>query len=61
MKEPKTIFEQILFGQEIINNNIVTLSENLNDLNNKLSSLINALSVIQISEPNTSGADKSKE
>lgn len=59
-KQPKNIFEQIVFGQEIINDNIVSLSENLNIVNQKVDKLMAILStppIIKDSEPNASGAE----
>jgi hypothetical protein len=58
-KQPKNIFEQIVFGQEILNENIVALSENLDFINQKVDMLIAVLStppIIKDSEPNASGA-----
>jgi hypothetical protein len=59
-KQPKNIFEQIVFGQEILNDNIVALSENLDFINQKVDMLIAVLStppIIKDSEPNASGAE----
>lgn len=39
-RQPKTIFEQIVFGQEITNENIVTLAENLAVVNAKIDALL---------------------
>lgn len=39
-RQPKTIFEQIVFGQEITNENIVTLAENLAVVNAKIDVLL---------------------
>lgn len=59
-KQPKNIFEQIVFGQEVINENIVALSENLYFINQKvdmLMSIMNTPPIIKNSEPNASGAE----
>jgi hypothetical protein len=59
-KQPKNIFEQIVFGQEVINENIVALSENLDFINQKVDMLMSILStplIIKDSEPNASGAE----
>lgn len=55
-RQPRTIFEQILFGQQITNENIVALSENLEQLHQQLGLLLNALNAVPIPEPNASGA-----
>ena len=63
-KQPKNIFEQIVFGQEILNENIVALSENLDFINQKVDMLIAVLStppIIKDSEPNASGAETTKQ
>lgn len=39
-RQPKTIFEQIVFGQEITNDNIVALAENLAIVNAKIDALL---------------------
>lgn len=60
MKQPKNIFEQILFGQEIVNENIVALADNLIVVNDKLDILLDIFSPSQIdknSEPDASGAE----
>lgn len=59
-KQPKNIFEQILFGQEIVNDNIVALADNLVIVNDKLDILLDIFSpspVDKDSEPNASGAE----
>lgn len=60
-KQPRTIFEQIVFGQEITNENIVALANNLDvvnakidQLNIKLDGLLAIFTPAQ-SEPNASG------
>jgi hypothetical protein len=60
IKQPKNIFEQILFGQEIVNDNIVALADNLVVVNDKLDILLDIFSPSQInkdSEPDASGAE----
>lgn len=59
-RQPKNIFEQIVFSQEVINENIVALSDNLNVINTKLDSLMAIFStptMADYSEPNASGAE----
>lgn len=63
-KTPKTIFEQIVFGQEITNDNIVTLASNLevinkktDEINIKLDALLGIFSPA-LSEPNASGEEQ---
>lgn len=59
-RQPKNIFEQIVLGQEVINENIVALSENLDFINQKvdmLMSILNTPPIIKDSEPNASGAE----
>lgn len=55
--QPRNILEQILFGQQIINDNVVALADNLNAVHEQLETLLTSLSAIEISEPNTSGAE----
>ena len=57
MKQPKNIFEQILYGQEIVNDNIVALADNLVVVNNKIDELLAIFSVRNDSEPDASGAE----
>ena len=62
--QPKNIFEQIVFGQEILNENIVALSENLDFINQKVDMLMAILStppIIKDSEPNASGAETTEQ
>lgn len=63
-KQPKTIFEQIVFGQEITNENIVALANNLDvvnakidELNMKLDGLLAIFNPAQ-PEPNASGEEQ---
>lgn len=57
-QQPKTIFEQIVLGQQAINDNIVALAENLDVVKQMLDTIINATTILP--EPNTSGAEESK-
>lgn len=59
-RQPKTIFEQIVFSQEVINDNIVALADNLNIMNarmEKLMEIFSAPPMISNSEPNASGEE----
>lgn len=62
-KQPRNIFEQILFGVQAVNENIVALSEDLSMMYQKIDQMHQALMSPPIdvtgkdSEPNTSGAD----
>lgn len=60
-KQPKTIFEQIVFGQEITNDNIVTLAHNLDVINAKIDALLSIFTTPAVkkenSEPDASGAE----
>lgn len=60
-RQPKNIFEQIVIGQTITNENIVALAENLDVVNKKVDALLaffnTPLGVQDISEPNASGAE----
>lgn len=38
--QPRNIFEQILFGQLTINNNVVALSKNIEVLNDKIEGIM---------------------
>lgn len=58
-QQPKTIFEQIVLGQQAINDNIVALAENLDVVKQMLDTIINATTTI-LPEPNTSGTEESK-
>lgn len=60
MRQPKTIFEQIVFGQEVTNDNIVALADNLAVVNAKIDALLAAFSAPPMtddSEPDASGAE----
>ena len=56
-KQPKTIFEQIVFGQEITNENIVALASNLDVVNAKIDALLGIFNPAP-SEPNASGEEQ---
>lgn len=62
MKQPRTILEQIVYGQEITNQNIVTLSEDMAVMHAKLDALLAIFSAPPAmkydSEPDASGAEK---
>lgn len=57
-QQPKTIFEQIVLGQQAINDNIVALADNLDVVKQMLDTIINATTILP--ELNTSGAEESK-
>ena len=60
VRQPRTIFEQIVLEQEVINENIVTLAENLNVVMRKVDILLAFFSSPPIKkqpEPNASGAE----
>lgn len=60
VRQPKTIFEQIALGQEIVNDNIVALAENLNVVMAKVDALLAIFTSPPLrkhSEPDASGAD----
>lgn len=62
VRQPRTIFEQIVLGQEVINDNIVTLAENLNMVISKVDILFAILTTPPVRkqpEPDASGADNS--
>lgn len=59
-KEPKNILEQILFGQEIINDNIVALSENMDILYKRFNALFESIAPVDISSPTVSGKEEDK-
>lgn len=59
-RQPRTIVEQIVFGQEITNENIVALADNLSVVNAKIDTLLAMFSLASgkdDSEPDASGAD----
>ena len=62
-KQPRNILEQILFGQEITNDNVVALNDNLAAINEKLDLLIMALSpqAIMTTEPTALGVVKDED
>lgn len=61
VKQPKTIFEQIVFGQEVTNDNIVALAHNLDVVNAKIDTLLAIFTMPpakkENSEPDASGAE----
>ena len=62
VRQPRTIFEQIVLGQEVVNENIVTLAENLNVVMSKVDILLAILTTPPVRkqpEPDASGADNS--
>lgn len=64
-KQPRTIFEQIVFGQEITNENIVALAHNLDVVNAKIDALLAIFTSPPVkkenSEPDASGAETSNQ
>lgn len=55
--KPKNIFEQILFGQLAINDNIVALSKNIEILNERFDDIMsifstNTITVVEDTKPN---------
>lgn len=58
-KKPKNIFEQILFGLEATNNNIVALSEDIVAILKDIQAIKSAL-YIDNSEPNALGAENNE-
>lgn len=59
-RQPKTIFEQIVFGQEITNENVVALADNLAVVNAKIDALLAIFSPAENkedSEPDASGKE----
>lgn len=59
-KQPRNIFEQILFGLEATNANIVALSEEIAMIRQDLHAIKSALYMNDNSEPNALGAVKSE-
>lgn len=61
IRQPRNIFEQIVLGQEITNDNVVALAENLNVVNAKIDALIAIFTSPPMpdvnSEPDASGAE----
>lgn len=58
-KQPKTIFEQIVFGLVTTNENLGAVAERVDAVSTKLDMVLAALSAspIQTSEPTTSGSE----
>jgi hypothetical protein len=59
--QPRNIFEQILYGQQAVNDNIIILSENLNTIYAQLNTLMSSLAAIPMSEPMDLGAEEGKD
>ncbi len=59
-RQPRNIFEQILFGLEATNANVVALSEEIAMIRQDLDAIKSALYINDNSEPNALGAVKSE-
>ena len=59
-KQPRNIFEQILFGLEATNANVVVLSEEIAMIRQDLHAIKSALYINENSEPNALGAVKNE-
>ena len=59
-KQPRNIFEQILFGLEATNANVVALSEEIAMIRQDLHTIKSALYMDENSEPNALGAVKNE-
>ena len=59
-RQPKNIFEQILFGLEATNNNVVIVSEELTIIRQDIKAIKEALYITDNSEPNALGAVKNE-
>lgn len=59
-KQPRNIFEQILFGLEATNANVVVLSEEIAMIRQDLHAIKSALYMNENSEPNALGAVKNE-
>lgn len=57
-KKARNIFEQILFGLEATNANVVAVSEEIALLRQDMQALKSGLYIDNISEPNALGAEK---
>lgn len=57
-KKARNIFEQILFGLEATNANVVAVSEEITLLRQDMQALKSGLYIDNISEPNALGAEK---
>ena len=55
-RQPRNLFEQILFGVQVTNDNIVTLHDRVDAFEAKINAIYDAL--YPTSEPNASGADE---
>lgn len=60
-RQPRNIFEQILFAQEVTNDNVVALADNMAVMNTKIDVLMAALGIISTSEPTALGTDTKEE
>lgn len=64
-RQPKTIFEQMVFGQEVTNENIVALAHNLAVVNAKIDAMLAIFTTPPVrkenSEPDASGAETSNQ
>lgn len=60
-KQPKNIFEQILFGLEATNTNVVIVSEELAAMWQDIKAIKAALCITDNSEPNALGAEKNEQ
>lgn len=59
-KQPRNIFEQILFGLEATNANVVALSEEIAMIRQDLHAIKSVLYMNENSEPNALGAVKNE-
>lgn len=59
-RQPRNIFEQILFAQEVTNDNVVALADNMAVMNTKIDVLMAALG-LSTSEPTALGTDTKEE
>lgn len=56
-RQPKNIFEQLAFGLQTVNDNVVDLFKDVEDIRQKVDAIYNALYPAQpIAEPTDSGA-----
>jgi uncharacterized protein YaaN involved in tellurite resistance len=57
-RQPKNIFEQLLFGMQTVNENVVELFKDMEDMRQKVDAIYNALYPAQtdIAEPTDPGA-----
>ena len=57
-REPKNIFEQILYGQEIMNDNIVALAENMDILYKRFNELFESIAPKDTASPTVPGREE---